>query len=130
LINKSDKQYRFFRKLTKNPATYFLLNKLPASWMLNLSARLEKGLKNTNQAYRLNYPEEYCKLFRQEAFAKGADIVIVGHFHEQKEFKEELNSRPVMFYNLPGWETGFKYLVIPQTNEDPHFVDFEKSWKS
>ncbi|HSE43355.1 MAG TPA: UDP-2,3-diacylglucosamine diphosphatase, partial [Acidobacteriota bacterium] len=111
LINKSDKQYRYFRKLTKNSFTFSLLKNLPASWMLRLTTRLEKGLKNTNQAYRVRYPEEHCKVFREAAFAKGADIVIVGHFHEQKELKEELNSRPVLFYNLPGWESGFKYLV-------------------
>ena len=126
LINQADRQYRTFRKVSKNPVTYFLLKNLPSAWMLALTTRLERTLKNTNQEYRIGYPEEACRLFREQAFQGGADIVIVGHFHEEKELKQQLNSRTVMFYNLPGWETGFRYLVIPQTNDDPYFLDFKE----
>jgi UDP-2,3-diacylglucosamine pyrophosphatase LpxH len=93
--------------------------------MLALTTHLEKSLKKTNMQYRLRYPEEQCKLFRDDLFQSGADIVIAGHFHQEKELKEQLNSRTVMFYNLPGWESGFRYLTIPQTNEDPYFVNFK-----
>ena len=125
LINKSDRQYRAFRKLSKNRLIYFLLRNLPSTWMKSLTTKLEMTLKKTNQHYRIGYPEEQCRMFREEAFRNGADIVIAGHFHQEKELKEQLNSRTVMFYNLPGWETGFRYLVIPQTRDEPYFVDFK-----
>jgi len=125
LINRADRQYRAFRKLTKNAMSYFLISHLPASWLLAFSIRLEKSLKNTNQTYRVSYPEDYCKEFREEAFRRGADIVLAGHFHQERTVKEQLNSRRVMFYNLPGWESGFRYLVIPQDREEPYFADFE-----
>jgi UDP-2,3-diacylglucosamine hydrolase len=126
LINKADRQYRTFRKISKNRFTYFMLRNLPSSWMLALTTRLEESLKNTNMQYRIGYPEEQCKLFRDEIFQSGADIIIAGHFHQEKQLKEQLNSRTVMFYNLPGWESGFRYLVIPQTSDDPYFVDFKE----
>jgi UDP-2,3-diacylglucosamine hydrolase len=126
LINQADRQYRAFRKISKNAFTYFLLRNLPSSWMLPLTAHLEKKLKTTNMGYRIGYPEEACRMFREQAFQNGADIVIAGHFHQEKELKQQLNSRTVMFYNLPGWESGFRYLIIPQTDDDPYFLDFKE----
>jgi hypothetical protein len=38
--------------------------------------------------------------------------------------KEELNFKTVWFFNLPGWETGFRYLTIPDHQEEPYFSDF------
>jgi UDP-2,3-diacylglucosamine hydrolase len=125
LINRADLQYRSFRALTKNPLSYFLIGHLPSAWLLRIASKLEKSLKNTNQKYRISYPEEACKKFRDTAFQRGADIVIAGHFHQEKMLKEKLNSRTVWFFNLPGWETGFRYLTIPDSKEDPYFSDFE-----
>ncbi|HEY7160686.1 MAG TPA: UDP-2,3-diacylglucosamine diphosphatase [Acidobacteriota bacterium] len=124
LINRDDLQYRSFRALTKNPISYFLIGHLPSSWLLKIGTRLEKSLKNTNQKYRIRYPEEACKKFRDAAFQRGADIVIAGHFHQEKMLKETFNSRTVWFFNLPGWETGFRYLTIPDNKEEPYFTDF------
>lgn len=124
LINRDDLQYRSFRALTKNALSYFLIGNLPSSWLLKISTKLEKSLKNTNQKYRISYPEEACKKFRDAAFRRGADIVIAGHFHQEKMLKEKLNSKTVWFFNLPGWETGFRYLTIPDNQEEPYFSDF------
>jgi UDP-2,3-diacylglucosamine pyrophosphatase LpxH len=124
LINRNDLQYRSFRALTKNPISYFLIGHLPSNWLLKIGMKLEKSLKNTNQKYRISYPEEACKKFRDAAFKHGADIVIAGHFHQEKMLKETFNSRTVWFFNLPGWETGFRYLTIPDGKEDPYFADF------
>ncbi|MCI0615248.1 metallophosphoesterase [bacterium] len=124
LINREDLQYRSFRALTKNPLSYFLIGHLPSVWLLKIASKLEKSLKNTNQKYRISYPEEACKKFRDAAFRRGADIVIAGHFHQEKALKEELNTRTVWFFNLPGWETGFRYLTIPSNSEEPYFSDF------
>lgn len=124
LINRADLQYRSFRALTKNPISYFLIGHLPSSWLLKIGIKLEKSLKNTNQKYRINYPEEACKRFRDAAFQRGADIVIAGHFHQEKMLKEKFNSRTVWFFNLPGWETGFRYLTISDSEDEPYFADF------
>jgi UDP-2,3-diacylglucosamine hydrolase len=124
LINRDDLQYRSFRALTKNPISYFLIGHLPSSWLLRIGTQLEKSLKNTNQKYRISYPEEACKKFRDAAFQRGADIVIAGHFHQEKMLKEQLNSKTVWFFNLPGWETGFRYLTIPDNQQEPYFSDF------
>jgi UDP-2,3-diacylglucosamine pyrophosphatase LpxH len=124
LINRDDLQYRSFRALTKNALSYFLIGNLPSSWLLKIGTKLEKSLKNTNQKYRISYPEEACKKFRDAAFRRGADIVIAGHFHQEKMLKEKLNSKTVWFFNLPGWETGFRYLTIPDNQEEPYFSDF------
>jgi UDP-2,3-diacylglucosamine hydrolase len=123
LINPNDFLYRSWRWISKNPISFFLIDHLPRSFLLRLATRLEKGMKHTNLKYKMNYPEEASTKFYRRQFEKGADIVVVGHFHEQREVPVQLQNRNVLFYNLPGWEQGFRYLVIPQ-GERPHFTEW------
>jgi len=123
LINKKDKQYRFWRKVSKNPVSFFLLDHLPSSFLLRMASRIESGMKKTNQKYRMEFPEKACRDFSASCFAEGADIVIVGHFHEERISQENQGRKDVLFYSLPGWEHGFRYLVIPRGDEQPYFKD-------
>jgi UDP-2,3-diacylglucosamine hydrolase len=127
LINREDRPYRFFRAVTKNPFSFFLLGHLPSAISLPLANRIERGLKGTNIKYKTKYPEEHCRKFCRERFESGSDIVIVGHFHEEREVKSIVNSKAVVFYNLPGWESGFRYLLIPGKEGDPRFVELENA---
>lgn len=123
LVNRSDHQYRLWRAISRSWPAFLLLDLLPASWMRSLALRIEKGMRKTNLRYKVNYPEEHCKKFYAKQFDSGADVVIVGHFHVRREIEVQAGSRSVLFYNLPGWETGFHYLVIPQSNEKPYFLE-------
>ncbi len=123
LINLDDRQYRLWRRISKSRFSFFMFRHLPASILLRLAAYLEKRMKPTNLKYKIQYPEKYCKKFYEEKFEKGMDIVIVGHFHEEREVTATRNGKNVLFYNLPGWESGFRYLIIPQNGEKPHFAE-------
>ena len=130
LINQSDKAYRVWRTLSKNRFSFFLLEHLPSSLLLNLTSGIERKLRATNLKYKTLYPEELCRNFYTTHFRLGMDIVIVGHFHCEKEVSMTVENRNVLFYNLPGWEQGFRFLVIPQETEKPHFENWEgKRWK-
>ena len=80
-------------------------------------------MKSTNVRYKSYYPEAYCKRFYETQFDEGNDIVVVGHFHEEREVQAKHDGKSVLFYNLPGWETGFRYLSIPQDDASPVFLE-------
>jgi len=125
LINLEDRPYRFWRKITKNRASFFLLEHLPSFVLLRLGIYLEKRMKSTNVKYKSYYPEAHCKQFYEAQFADGNDLVVVGHFHEEREVHTKRGEKSMLFYNLPGWENGFRYLSIPQNNSSPFFVEIK-----
>jgi len=126
LINESDRPYRLWRFITKNRFSYFLMSRLPAFLTLQLGLRLERGMKVTNRKNKTNYPEQNAEDFYLNLFRSGVDIVIVGHFHVEKVLSIRMGNRSVLFYSLPGWEQGFRYLVIPPDSATPYFRDWGK----
>ena len=61
LINRNDKQYRLWRKLTKNRLLFGLIDILPSRLLLRLAESLERKLRSTNLRYKQNYPEAEVK---------------------------------------------------------------------
>ncbi len=125
LINTKDIPYRFLRALTKNPLSLRLIESLPASFLLRRSSNLEQQMKATNLKHKSRYPDEECSRFCRKHFQQGTDLVIAGHFHAEIEKSVQVDGRNVLFYNLPGWEQGFRYLVIPPGKDKPYFQGLE-----
>jgi UDP-2,3-diacylglucosamine hydrolase len=123
LINEADRQYRVWRSVSKNSFLYFLLRHLPAALTVRLALKLERGMRGTNQKHKMYYPEESAKRFFDRVSA-ASDIIIVGHFHCEKRIEARASNRNVLFFNLPGWEQGFRYLVIPSGQSTPYFTDW------
>jgi UDP-2,3-diacylglucosamine hydrolase len=126
LINRSDHPYRIWRKISKNRFSYFLLKHLPSIVTLRLGLQLEKNMRNTNRKNKLYYPEQCAQDFLMEMDQAGIDVAVVGHFHLEKVLQLRATNRNVLFYNLPGWEQGFRYLVIPPGKGLPYFTDWGK----
>jgi UDP-2,3-diacylglucosamine hydrolase len=126
MVNSRDKQYRLWHGISKSSLSLLLLRIFPGSWMLSLSSNLETKMKGTNLKYKSQYPLAECERHAREQFRSGADVVIFGHFHEERFAEYDFDGRSVLFYNLPGWEQGFRYLVIPENEEKPYFKEFTK----
>jgi UDP-2,3-diacylglucosamine hydrolase len=126
LINRSDRPYRVWRSVSKNAFSYFLLRHLPPFLTLPAALHLERGMKSTNLKNKMAYPENHAESFYLALFESEIDIVVVGHFHVEKSISLHLGNRNVLFYNLPGWEQGFRYLVIPPDGAMPYFKDWSK----
>jgi len=123
LINRSDIPYRVWRRVSKNPLSFFLLRHLPPSAIRRIGSKLETEMQKTNRKHKVFFPEEHCRRYYTQRFEEGADIVIVGHFHCEKEIAMRIQEREVLFYSLPGWEQGFRFLVIPGGNKKPYFQE-------
>lgn len=121
LVNRHDRPYRLWHAFVKNPLSFFLLRCLPGKLALKLATAMEERLRQTNLRHKSYYPEESCRSFSRERFLRGADIVILGHFHVEKEEQFRVGDRDVLFFNLPGWEHGLRYLVIPPGKQKPYF---------
>jgi UDP-2,3-diacylglucosamine hydrolase len=126
LLNLADRQYRAWRRISKNGVSYFLLGNLPSFVTLRLALRMEKGMRATNQKHKMYYPEMHVEQFITTMGNAGMDWLIVGHFHMEKRMEQKVKNRSVLFFNLPGWEQGFRYLVLPSGNGTPYFTDWGK----
>lgn len=132
-VNADDRPYRTWRRLCKNRLSFFLLRHLPALVLLPLASFLHRRMQPTNRKHKAQYPEEHVRRLvarratagagdRAEEEGKPADIVVIGHFHCERQEEIAHGKRTVLFYNLPGWEEGLRYLVIPREGQ-PHFKD-------
>ena len=106
LVNRADRQYRAWRALSRSLPVRGLLALLPAHTGRRLANSLEARLRNTNRRYKSSLPEDQLRRFATEAFARGHQGVVLGHFHQ--ELKIDLPEGTV--WVLPDWKDGRRYL--------------------
>jgi len=109
-INRKDKMYLIFKKLTKNKITKFILSRLPFGPIV--AASIKQGLKKTNNKFRLQMPWDEIELFAESRFAEGVDIVFVGHFHREYCYR---NHEQKELHILPDW-LGTQKITLYQPN--------------
>lgn len=98
LINRADKNYLRFRRLTKNFLTKALVYGLPRGPAM--VERLKAKLKTTNQNFKMSLPKEAINAYAEAQFARGVKQIIVGHFHQDYSYKDNYgNSLRI----LPDW---------------------------
>jgi UDP-2,3-diacylglucosamine hydrolase len=97
-INRNDKNYLLFRKLTKNKVAKTLIRHLPFGPFFAESLKL--GLKKTNQEIRRHLPEDEIAIFAEARFADGVKTIFLGHFHQEYNYRNPKNRA---LYILPAW---------------------------
>jgi len=112
LVNAHDRQYRLWRRFSRNRAVYSLFNSLPGLVAIRLAHYLEKTFRNTNRKHKTSFPAATCEHFAQGLFGQQYDVVIVGHFHYQYQRTIITNGRSKSLYVLPAWKDTPVYLEI------------------
>ncbi len=97
-INRKDRNYLLFKKLSKNSVSKYILQYLPFGPMIADS--LKEGLKKTNSQLRLQLPWDDIKFFADNRFAEGIDTIFMGHFHQEYCYA---NQELKKLYVLPDW---------------------------
>jgi len=85
-INPADRQYRFWRWLSKSPPSRFLMRRLPtplARWVVH---RTERSLARTNFQHKVRIPEEAIVTYGRRRLREGYDALLLGHFHEERRW--------------------------------------------
>jgi len=121
LVNRGDRQYLAWRAVSKNRLLFGLFNLLPRTARLRIVDRLERSLANTNLDFRTGFPLAACEVYARERVASGADIVVFGHFHDERQFDVEARGRRGSVFVLPAWRERHRYLRIDPLAE-PAFV--------
>jgi UDP-2,3-diacylglucosamine hydrolase len=85
-LNDRDRQYLFWRWLSKSPPSRFLIRNLPAALAQRLVHGTEKRLAQTNFKHRSEIPAAAIKGYGERRFKEGYDLMILGHFHEAQRF--------------------------------------------
>ncbi|MDJ0836778.1 MAG: metallophosphoesterase [Acidobacteriota bacterium] len=110
LINRADKKYLRFRRLSKNALVRNAVRFLPYGPKFAHNMKLK--LKQTNHAFRLGLPVEALESFARARFAEGVTCILVGHFHEPYLFEEN----GAALHVLPDWFTDHHVGYLDRTN--------------
>lgn len=113
LVNQEDRQYQRWRRLSRSAPVRGLFGLLPAGPAGTLSAYLERRFRTTNQRYRIGFPRAQAEAYARGVFARGADTIVLGHFHEARVM--ELPGGTL--YVLPGWREDRRYLRVDGRGE-------------
>lgn len=125
-VNKADMQYRFWRALSKNSIIYSIFSLIPGKIALSVAAGMEKRLKNTNQRFRYDFPENEGRSFAEKNFRKGFDMVIIGHFHREKIIRSVGDESSRLLICLPMWRETRRYFYLSEMGNFG-FQDFNEA---
>jgi UDP-2,3-diacylglucosamine hydrolase len=97
-INRADRRYLAFRRVTKNPLSRLIMRGLPTG--PQLAERLKRGLRATNPAFRKQLPMDALRAFAEAQFHEGITRIFVGHFHRSFHYR---GGQGGLLDTLPAW---------------------------
>jgi UDP-2,3-diacylglucosamine hydrolase len=121
LVNRRDRQYRAWRAVTKNRLVFGSFNLLGAALRQRITEGLERSLAGTNLAYKRGFPLAECERYARPLIGAGAEVLVFGHFHEERRIDYEEAGRRGSVFVLPAWRTGHRYLRL-EPGAEPAFV--------
>jgi UDP-2,3-diacylglucosamine hydrolase len=121
LMNRHDRQYRAWRRLSKSRPFFAAFNLLPRATRLRLVDGLERGMATTNMDFRGGFPVGECLAYARPLIRGGTDTVVFGHFHDERRLQIQEKKRQGTVFVLPAWRDGHRYLRLAPGAE-PAFV--------
>jgi UDP-2,3-diacylglucosamine hydrolase len=111
-INPEDRLYELWYRLSRNPISMKLLQKMPSTLAQKFSQTLEQKLAQTNQAYKTGHlPTQHLEALSRRGAALGVEQVLLGHFHADTTIKA-VDGVPVTI--APAWLDQRKILTIDE----------------
>jgi UDP-2,3-diacylglucosamine hydrolase len=111
-INRSDRPYRLWRRIAKGPWLLGALEWLPAKAGRSVAMRLERRIARTNRRHRIAFPETECRRFALEQRGRGADTLVLGHFHKEMRLTFDDGAKKIEVYVLGSWREDRRFLRI------------------
>lgn len=81
-INERDWPYRFWRFVSKNPVARAAMKLVPGAAARRLVSKTEERLRESNFKHKSRLPVDLIRSFAKKRFARGDDVVLLGHFHQ------------------------------------------------
>ena len=121
LVNTRDRQYRAWRAVSKNRLFFSAFSLLPTGARLSIAERLERRLAGTNARHKSGFPLTECEAYARRRIEEGREILIFGHFHEERRFDYQVGAKTGTVFVLPAWRDDHRYLRI-DPGAEPVFV--------
>lgn len=91
-LNDRDRQYLFWRWLSKRGCVRWLLRALPKAAARRFVSSTERRLGETNFRHKARIPEEAIRRYAERrlgrsAGGEGYDLLVLGHFHEPRSWQ-------------------------------------------
>lgn len=83
-LNDRDRQYLFWRWLSKSLPVRWSMSALPSRLAERLTYSAEARLAETNFKHKREIPKEAILRYGERRLAEGFDALILGHFHEPR----------------------------------------------
>ena len=87
-LNDRDRQYLFWRWLSKSRLSRFLMLNLPRGLARRAVGVTESRLGKTNFRHKRKVPEEAIRAYASGRFQQGFDVLLLGHFHKPRVWLE------------------------------------------
>ena len=120
-INRKDKHYLGFRKLTKNKISKFIMNHMPFG--PQFAQQVKKESKKTNARFRMHLPVAEIEHFAEARFAEGINRIFVGHFHGEYIYR---NRDLKELHILPDWFSTQKVAIYHRNLKEIRYIHWEE----
>lgn len=121
LMNRRDLQYRAWRGLSKNRLFFGLFNLVPRRPRERMIDAVESSLARTNLEFRGGFPVAECEAYARPRIRDGVELLVFGHFHEERRLEVQDGDRRGTVFVLPAWRSDHRYLRI-DPGADPVFT--------
>jgi len=111
-INRADFSYRFWKGISKSRLANRAVAHLPPSLFLPAAEWVERRLKRSNRRYKQSFPERECREYALRMFGKGADFIVVGHFHHERLMRFSRGRATRVLAVLPSWKDRWRYFHV------------------
>ena len=116
LVNVEDRRYRAWRRWSRSTAAWWLFSAVPRRRRVALAESLERSMRGTNLGMKAAFPEASARTYAAPRFASGADAVVLGHFHLERDLHaSDGTGRRILV--LPEWKGSRRHLRVTGAGE-------------
>ncbi|GAK54240.1 metallophosphoesterase [Candidatus Moduliflexus flocculans] len=112
LVNIHDRQYRNWRRFSRNSLLFAAFNAMPQALTMWLAHAIEKRLRVTNRRYKSAFPVAECYEYAEMLWQQGCDMIVLGHFHQERRLERSAGDHANALLVLPAWKDSHRFLRI------------------
>lgn len=118
LGNPKELGYRCLRYLLRHDMVHTAVRAIPQNWIYQFGEKTstlsQKSNKNKHRRSQAQIRQIYRKT-AEDIFAKGYDLVLMGHTHLPDDISTFVGNRPCRYINTGDWVTHFTYIEFDGT---------------